>query len=113
MKSLFDFLLVVALTWWLVYGLFYSPKARIRTLHRQIRHISIKIARMKREMPDEAKRFDEMLEKSIIIRYNMINALLEYNFDPEEDEWYISKNRPPSGWELGSDINWRKKLGKS
>ncbi|GEM_PF-4619708 len=79
--------------WLVIYVTFYSPKARIRIIKRQIYRIPIKIARAKRERPDATKQLDDMLNKALDIRYRMIIALLEYHFDPEEDKDYIEKIR--------------------
>jgi hypothetical protein len=76
-----------------IYNIFYSPKARIRIIWRQIYRIPIKMARAKRQMPDEARHFDEMSKQALDIRYRVINALLEYHFDPEEDKEYIQENK--------------------
>ncbi len=85
-------IVIFLLIWLVIYELLYSPKARIRIIWRQIYRIPIKIARAKRAMPDKADYFDKICEKSLSLRYKMINALLDYHFDPEEDEEYIQKN---------------------
>ncbi|TSA44100.1 hypothetical protein D4R51_04485 [bacterium] len=79
--------------WWVIYKIFYSPKARIRILLRQIYRIPIKMERKKRDYPEMADRLSEICEESLVIRYNMIDSLLNYYFDPEEDGWYIKEIR--------------------
>ncbi|OGL65540.1 hypothetical protein A3B21_01590 [Candidatus Uhrbacteria bacterium RIFCSPLOWO2_01_FULL_47_24] len=84
---------ILLFIWLIIYEVFYSPKGRIRQLRRAIYRIPIKIARLKRKMPDEAKHFDEMCEKALNARYKMINALLDFHFDPDEDREYIKEIR--------------------
>ena len=93
MESLTSILIVVVLTWLGVYTLFYSPRSRIKALKKEIIEIPIRIDRQKKEMPEESEHFDDMCSKAIKIRYNIIDALLEYYFDPVADEEYIRENK--------------------
>ncbi|MBU0707573.1 hypothetical protein KKG41_04340 [Patescibacteria group bacterium] len=85
--------IVFLLIWLIIYNTFYSPKARIGIINRQIYRLPIKTARAKRDRPDAAKELDEMCNKALNIRYKMISALLDYHFDPDEDKEYIEKVR--------------------
>lgn len=81
--------------WWIVYELLYSPKARIKRLWKEIFTIAYKIG-------DIRKRFGENYNDPLTGAYERINdkkkkmikAILEYYFDPEEDEEYIRENTP-------------------
>ena len=77
--------------------LFYSPKSHIKQLWKEI----LELTKSKKGFDDKndagyrliSSRFD----KPIANRKNLINALLDYYFDPEKnekDEEYIRENRP-------------------
>jgi len=51
------------------------------------------MAQAKQRWPDQADYFDVTCNKALNIRYNMINALLNYHFDPKENKEYIEKIR--------------------
>jgi hypothetical protein len=90
--------IILIILWIAIYNILYSPKARIRIILRQINRMPLKVAKAKRKMPDEAKRFDEAQEIALNKRHKMLDALLSYYFDPEKDKEYIDevkKNFPP------------------
>lgn len=76
--------------------IFYTPKSRIRRLWNEI----FKIEKLKAE--NIKKSGDPVLFNFILSHYElpiekkkkMINALLDYYFDPEVDAEYIEENRP-------------------
>jgi len=93
-------IIITLLICWLIYVGLYSPRARIRRLWKQIYRIPIKMERAKKDFPDRADHFSERCQKALRIRYNMINALLDYHFDPEEDKEYIKENKDKMPFDL-------------
>lgn len=87
--DLFDVVVVGGITWFLIHNIFYSPKAQIRILLRQMFNIPIKLARIKSKFGDENNYLYDNCKKALDIRYKVIVALIDYYFDPEEDTEYI------------------------
>lgn len=79
--------------WLIIYNILYSPKAQIRLIRRQIYRTPIKMARAKKQWPDQADHFDAICNKALHIRYKLIDSLLNYHFDLKEDKEYIEKIR--------------------
>lgn len=77
------------------YYFYYSPKAVIKRLLRQMYKIPIKFARAKRETNDTEDFYYNSCKKALNIRYKVINDLLNINyyFDQEKDKEYIQENR--------------------
>ena len=88
-------LATVVITWLFVHEYLYSPKAYIRRLWKEVFVIL-------RRSNDHMKNYNDngflegVYEKELQKRYKIINALLDYYFDPEEDSEYIEDNRPAS-----------------
>ena len=78
-------------TWSLVYNLFYSPRAQVRRLSKQMFNIPIKLARAKKKFDDKDNYFYDACKKALESRYKIIIALLDFYFDPEEDKEYIEE----------------------
>lgn len=74
-------------------SILFSPKAQIKELWKQIFKLSYKIGELRKKNPE----FDPLSEWLYTEESNkhgkMINALLEYHFDPENDKEYIEENR--------------------
>ena len=73
----------------------YSDKARVKKMWKEIFELTKK--RKEMQSPNDSvqnyivlKPFDVAISK----RKNLINAILENCFNPEEDSEYIKKNRP-------------------
>ncbi len=77
-------------TWFLTQR-FYSPRAQIERLLKEMYNIPIKLVRRKRQMQDNSNRFEDMCRDALNRRYKMLEALLNYYFDPEENKEYIQK----------------------
>lgn len=80
------------ITFVILYEFLFSPQARIRILWKEIFKIDTKIGEMKNNGG-----YNPMIglcEDIILKKKKMINALLDYYFNPEEDEEYIKENRP-------------------
>lgn len=78
-------LAMVALgTWGLVYEYYYSPKARIKKLYREI-------SKLKLLSPSDSLIVLTEANK----KGKMINALIDYYFDPVEDKEYIENKKYP------------------
>lgn len=89
--------------WLIIYNLFFSPKARVRRLFKEIYKIPIKLARLKRSRLDLTSDISQKCEIELNSRYKMINALLEYNFDSEIDKEYIKEMKEKlSFWEANT-----------
>lgn len=86
-------ILVIFLTWFLTYNLFYSPRAQIRRLLKQMFNIPIKLARAKRDLGDEDNYLRNTCKKALEARYKIIIALLDFYFHPEEDREYIEEKK--------------------
>jgi len=100
--DIFGFLIIAGLVWWLTYHFFYSPKARINRLWEEVFKISYKIGEQKRKQEYSNfvrvgwGPFSMVADESVIEKKEkMINALLDYYFNPnnEEDKEYIEQNR--------------------
>ncbi|KKS91487.1 MAG: hypothetical protein UV65_C0005G0019 [Parcubacteria group bacterium GW2011_GWF2_43_11] len=89
---------IISATWLLTYVYFYSPKARIERLWKEIFRITFRKKEQEKISRDICNPLVEEYEKMIRKRYKMINSLLDYYFDPEEDQEYIEENRPKSMW---------------
>lgn len=85
-------ILILFFGWLVIYYGFLSPKARIRRLWKEIYNLPIKLGRMKQQTPERAAYLKKICLERIEQRYKMIEALLDYNFDPEEHKEYIAKN---------------------
>ena len=73
---------------------FSSPKAQVKRLWKEILEISFKMGKLKKEFPSIPSSIIYEYEKVIHKKEKMINALLDYYFDPEDDQDYIEDNRP-------------------
>lgn len=79
----------------ITYELWFSPKAMIEKLWKEVFKFSHEIGKLKKLNEEVGWRINiGAWQKQIDKREKLINALLEYYFDPEEDEEYISENRP-------------------
>ena len=87
-------IIVALVSWWLTYEVFYSPKARVRSLWAEIFKLAYKVAEQKKQFTDIPDPLADAYEKIINKKKLMINALLEYYFDPEENQEYIEENKP-------------------
>lgn len=71
----------------------YSPKAQVKRLWKQIN----KLNKLKIDCGNDSTRdyiVNGSIHTAISNNKKKINILLDYYFDSEEDEEYISKNRP-------------------
>jgi hypothetical protein len=84
----------VIITWLIVRELFYSPRARVKKLWKGISRLSREVGEQNKRFPDVPNPMVDVYEKIIYKKKRMINALLDYHFDPEEDQEYIEENRP-------------------
>jgi hypothetical protein len=72
----------------------YSPRAHIASLWREAFALSFKVGLAKgfsRSDSDFNKK--EQYEIARSKKYKLINALLDYYFDPEKDKKYVQENR--------------------
>jgi len=93
MQIIFLILLISLATWSIVYEFFYSPKAQIKKLWGEIFNISFKIAEQKK-LNYDSNPLVNIYENVINKKKAMINALLDYYFNTEEDEEYVKENKP-------------------
>lgn len=94
MNTVLIILGTAVITWVVTSELFYSPKARVRQLWKEVFKLAQKVGEQKKRFPDIPNPLADAYEKIIYKKKQMINALLEYHFDPEEDQEYIQENRP-------------------
>lgn len=89
------FLGIVFLTWWFFYNFFYSPRALIKRLWKKELKLASELGKMRKgvEMPEVIEGINSVYLPHMEKNGKMINALLDYYFDPEEDEEYIQENR--------------------
>ncbi len=95
MERLFVFLFGGLVAWGVVYELLYSPRATIKRLWKEIFTVSYKMGDIRKRLGENyndplTKAYERINEK----KKKMIKTLLEYYFDPEEDEEYIRENTP-------------------
>lgn len=75
----------------------FTPKNLIKGLWKELNSLQSKARNLSREDPaNDTIGYGNHLNAEIDKRARLINALLDYFFDPEEDEQYISDNRPDS-----------------
>lgn len=86
-----EILITILVTWFLVYNLFYSPRAQIRKLSRQMFNIPIKLARAKKKLGDENNILYDACKKSLEVRHKAIIALLDLYFDTKNDKEFIEE----------------------
>lgn len=84
----------VLITWMFVHEFFYSPKAHIRRLWKEIFVIEHEISKYNSNDSVVDSLIKDPYEKALHRKERMINALLDYHFDPEEDQEFIEYNRP-------------------
>lgn len=72
--------------------LFYSPKAHIRKLWKEI--FAMEMKRKKLGYYDSNSPLSFLFDKEIFDRKNLIKSLISCYFDPEEDEEFIHENTP-------------------
>ena len=94
MESLISILIVIVLTWWGLDTFYYSPKAQIKKLQKEI----IQLIAKKEPLKDTPKwvsedTYESFYKEAISCRKKLIDALLEYYFDPVADEEYIRENK--------------------
>lgn len=80
-----EILITIFVTWFLTYNLFYSPRAQIRRLLKQMFNIPIKLARAKKKLGDENKYLYDTCKKALEVRHKTVIALLNFYFDPKVD----------------------------
>ena len=90
---IFTSLISILITWWSIYELFYSPRARIKKLWEEVFSIASKIHDINKKYPEGSLFVIRAYEKEREKRDTMINTLLDYYFDPEEDREYVEENR--------------------
>ena len=94
MKTIIIISATALTTWVFLYEYLYSPKARIRRLWNEIFVISHETGKHSSEDSVADSLIKESFEKAIQKKEKMINSLLDYYFDPEEDRGYIEENKP-------------------
>lgn len=94
MNTIIIILATAFITSLFIYEFFYSPKARVRRLWKEVFTISHEIGKYNSKDSVEDSSVKEPYEKTMRKKEKMINALLDYYFDPEEDREYIKENRP-------------------
>ncbi len=94
MATILTILATAFITWVLAYEGFYSPKARIKRLRKEIYTISSEIGKLYTNDSVVDSLTLKPYENAIHKKEKMINVLLDYHFDPEEDQEYIEENRP-------------------
>jgi len=94
MSTIFIILSTVVITWIIINEVFYSPKARIKRLWKEIFTIAHKIGKYNSEDSVADSVVKEPYERVIQKKKKMISSLLDYYFNPEEDQEYIEENRP-------------------
>lgn len=86
-------IILMSLSVYMYYLLFWSPKAQVRRLQKQIYRIPIKLARQQRRSGTPLEEYKELCYKSLEIRYKMLDALLDYKFDPKDNRYFIESVR--------------------
>ena len=86
MSTVLIILGTIVLTWFVANELFHSPKARIKILWREIFKLTREITKYNSEDSVADSLIKKSYEKAISKKKKMINALLDYHFDSEEDE---------------------------
>lgn len=94
MSTILVIFATAVITWFVTNELFYSPKAQIKRLWKEVFALTKELAKYngKDSVADSVVR--EPYEKAIRKKKEMIRVLLDYHFDPEEDQEYIQKNTP-------------------
>ena len=85
---------IAFLTWLLIHEVFYSPKAQIKRLWKEVFVLTHRMSKYNSDDSFVDSIAKDPYEKVIHKKKQMINALLNYHFDPEEDQEYIKENRP-------------------
>lgn len=94
LSAILTILSTILVTWILIREYFYSPKARVKRLWKEIYIISYKINKWRTTDSVLNSLTLEPYENAIRRKKKMVNALLDYYFDPEEDREYLEENRP-------------------
>ena len=84
---------IAFLTWLLIHEVFYSPKAQIKRLWKEVFVLTHKMSKYNSSNSFVDSIVKDPYEKVIHKKKQMINALLDYHFDLEEDQEYIEENR--------------------
>ncbi len=88
-----EILLTILITWFLIYNIFYSPRARVRILLRQMFNIPIKLARERRKLDYKENYLQSICEEALQLRYKLLMSLLNFYFDAENDKEYIEEKK--------------------
>lgn len=79
----------------ILYVKYFSPKARIQRLWKEVFKLTYELAEIRKKADGMTLyHFNVSYGKAIRKRYSLINGILDYYFDPEEDESYIKEHRP-------------------
>ena len=80
-------------TWVVVYCYYFAPRARVKRLWDEAFKLAYELGEVRKKIPSEARPFEVSYNKAITKRHALINAILDYYFDPDEDGEYINQNR--------------------
>lgn len=94
MSTILIIFAIILITWEVVYNFFYSPKAQIKRLWKEVFIIEHEISKYNSEDSVADSFIKAPYENAIRRKKKMINALLNYCFNPEEDREYLEENRP-------------------
>lgn len=86
-------IMLICLGWWVCYNFWYSPKAQIKRILKQMYKLPIKFSRMKRKYDQPEIKINSACIEQLKSRNKFINALLDYYFEPEEEKEYIQEKR--------------------
>ena len=94
MEYLFTSLCIAGFIWFGAYELFHSPKAQIKKLQKEIAQLIAKKEPLKNTPKWISEDiYENFYKEAISCRKKLIDALLEYHFDPVADEEYIRENK--------------------
>jgi len=91
MSILLSFVVGGIITLAIAYEYFFSPKATIKRLWKDILSIAMKISEMKKESTEDYNPLVLEYENIIAKKEKLIKNLIEYYLDPEEDEEFIEE----------------------
>lgn len=100
MKILLVAIISACVTWGLLYELFYGPKARVKRLWNEMFKYAYEIGKYKKESKDANHgvydQFVSILESKSNKTGKLINAILEYEYQDEnneEEKEYVADNK--------------------
>jgi len=89
LKIILIIIFIVIPTWYILNESFYSPKERIKRLRKKVHKYSDVINKLHTDVYSIGEPYKIQRNKV----GKVINSLLDYHFDQEEDKQYIEENR--------------------